>query len=46
MAARDPAKYGSTAELLAVKAERALRRKRETAAHRKNIRTGKRRKHI
>lgn len=43
LAASDPAKYGSAAELLAKKSARALLRKRETRAHEQNIRTGNRR---
>lgn len=38
-----PDRYGEAASLLANKAERALKRRKEAKAHLKNIRTGKRR---
>ncbi|MDR3277157.1 MAG: 50S ribosomal protein L7 [Oscillospiraceae bacterium] len=43
LAARDPETYGEAAAALEQKAARLLRRKREAAAHKRNIRTGKRR---
>jgi ribosomal protein L7Ae-like RNA K-turn-binding protein len=43
LAAGDPETYGGTAAALEQKAKRLLQRKREAAAHKRNIRTGKRR---
>lgn len=43
LAALDPEKFGSAAERMAVKAQRARERKLEQLAHEKNVRTGKKR---
>lgn len=43
LAALDPGKFGSAAERMAVKAQRARERKLEQLAHEKNVRTGKKR---
>ena len=44
LAQADPARYGETAEKLAVKAARAAQRKAEQLAHEKNLRQGRKRK--
>jgi len=43
LAADSPQEYGAVAELLTLKAQKELQRKREAQAHSRNIRTGKRR---
>ncbi|MDR2502685.1 MAG: 50S ribosomal protein L7 [Oscillospiraceae bacterium] len=43
LAEGEPEKYNELSEQLNIKVERANRRRRETAAHRRNVRTGKRR---
>lgn len=43
LAALDPQRFGSAAERMAVKAQRARERKLEQLAHEKNVRTGKKR---
>ncbi|NLA86369.1 MAG: 50S ribosomal protein L7 [Clostridiales bacterium] len=43
LASGDPEQYGEAAGRLAVKAERVLQRRKETLAHKRNKRTGKRR---
>ena len=43
LAADSPQEYGEAAELLALKAQKELLRRRESQVHNRNIRTGKRR---
>jgi ribosomal protein L30E len=43
LAASDGERYGEAAEQMRIKAEKLLRRKREAAAHKRNVRMGKRR---
>ena len=44
LAAENPEKYAEAAEKLAVKAQRAMQRRKEQQAHQKNVRTGKKKK--
>jgi ribosomal protein L7Ae-like RNA K-turn-binding protein len=44
LAADDPERYGAAAETLGAKAAKMLERRREALAHKRNLRTGKRRR--